>query len=136
MSDLALSMGAKYFSEKTGDDLSLIRMEDLGLAKRVVVKREHSVLIRDEQRVKQEAIDLRVEELRAAYSNATKKEEKDFFLERIASLAGGVGVIYVGGNTDLEQKERYDRVDDAVCAVRSALLEGIVAGGGVALLEQ
>jgi len=136
MSDLALSMGAKYFSEKTGDDLSLIRMEDLGLAKRVVVKREHSVLIRDEQRVKQEAIDLRVEELRAAYGNATKKEEKDFFLERIASLAGGVGVIYVGGNTDLEQKERYDRVDDAVCAVRSALLEGIVAGGGVALLEQ
>ena len=136
MSDLALSMGAKYFSEKTGDDLSLIRMEDLGLAKRVVVKREHSVLIRDEQRVKQEAIDLRVEELRAAYGNATKKEEKDFFLERIASLAGGVGVIYVGGNTDLEQKERYDRVDDAVCAVRSALLEGIVAGVGVALLEQ
>ena len=136
MSDLALSMGAKYFSEKTGDDLSLIRMEDLGLAKRVVVKREHSVLIRDEQRVKQDAIDLRVEELRAAYGNATKKEEKDFFLERIASLAGGVGVIYVGGNTDLEQKERYDRVDDAVCAVRSALLEGIVAGGGVALLEQ
>jgi len=136
MNDLALSMGAKYFSEKTGDDLSLIRMEDLGLAKRVVVKREHSVLIRDENRVTQEAIDLRVKELRAAYDNASKKEEKDFFLERIASLAGGVGVIYVGGNTDLEQKERYDRVDDAVCAVRSALMEGIVPGGGIALWEQ
>ena len=77
-----------------------------------------------------------MKELRAAFEHTNKKDEKDFFLERIASLAGGVGVIYVGGNTDLEQKERYDRVDDAVCAVRSALTDGIVPGGGIALLEQ
>jgi chaperonin GroEL len=57
-------------------------------------------------------------------------------LERIASLTGGIGVIYVGGNTDLEQKELYDRVDDAVCAVRSALEEGILPGAGKALLDE
>jgi chaperonin GroEL len=136
MNDLALSLGAKFFSEKTGDDLSLMRMEDLGFAKRVVVKRDHTVVMRDGKKINQEGIDSRVTELRAGYSNSNQKNEKDFFLERIASLVGGVGVIYVGGNTDLEQKERYDRVDDAVCAVRSALLEGIVPGGGIALLEQ
>jgi len=136
MSDLALSLGAKYFSEKTGDDLSLITMADLGFAKKVVVKRDHTVVMRDESKVDQGDIDQRVKELRSAFEHTNKKDEKDFFLERIASLAGGVGVIYVGGNTDLEQKERYDRVDDAVCAVRSALTEGIVPGGGVALLEQ
>jgi chaperonin GroEL len=64
---------------------------------------------------------------------ATKKNDKDFLLERIASLTGGIGVIYVGGNTDLEQKELYDRVDDAVCAVRSALEEGILPGAGMSL---
>jgi len=64
---------------------------------------------------------------------ANKKGDKDFILSRIASLTGGIGVIYVGGNTDLEQKELYDRVDDAVCAVRSALLEGILPGSGLAL---
>lgn len=68
-----------------------------------------------------------------AHAQATKKADKDFLLERIASLTGGIGVIYVGGNTDLEQKELYDRVDDAVCAVRSALEEGILPGAGRAL---
>ncbi|MDB4493665.1 chaperonin GroEL [Flavobacteriales bacterium] len=136
MSDLALSLGAKYFSEKTGDDLALMTMADLGFAKKVVVKRDHTIVMRDEERSDQGGIDQRVKELRAAFEHTNKKDEKDFFLERIASLAGGVGVIYVGGNTDLEQKERYDRVDDAVCAVRSALTDGIVPGGGIALLEQ
>ena len=64
-----------------------------------------------------------------------QKNDKDFLLERIASLTGGIGVIFVGGNTDLEQKELYDRVDDAVCAVRSALEEGILPGAGKALAE-
>jgi chaperonin GroEL len=70
-----------------------------------------------------------------AHRAAKKKADKDHLLERIASLTGGIGVIYVGGNTDLEQKELYDRVDDAVHAVRSALEEGILPGGGKALYE-
>ena len=134
MQDIAIAVGAKYFSEKTGDDLSLIRFEDLGKAQKVIVGRHQTIILTtrtdDTLKVRQ-----RVDQLRAAHKEATKKEEKDFISERIAALTGGVGVVYVGGNTDLEQKELYDRVDDAVCAVKSALEEGIVAGSGKALYE-
>ena len=133
MQDIALSVGATYFSEKTGDDLSLIKPDDLGHANRVIVGRDSSVILKDEESQNQEAINERVKQLQGAMDMAKLKADKDFILERIASLTGGVGVIYAGGNTDLEQKELYDRIDDAVCAVRSALEEGIVAGGGLAL---
>ena len=83
-----------------------------------------------------ELIDERVEQLWDAHSITVKKVDKEFILSRIASLTGGVGVIYVGGNTDLEQKELFDRVDDAVCAVRSALEEGILPGAGLALYQE
>ena len=75
-------------------------------------------------------------QLNASLAITQRKADKDFILERIASLTGGIGVIYAGGNTDLEQKELYDRIDDAVCAVRSALEEGILPGGGVALYNE
>ena len=114
MQDIALTVGATYFSEKTGDDLSIINFNDLGRASKVIVGSDSTIVIK-------------------AHDLANKKPEKDFILSRIASLTGGIGVIYVGGNTDLEQKELYDRVDDAVCAVRSALLEGILPGSGLAL---
>jgi chaperonin GroEL len=81
-------------------------------------------------------IDERVNQLWEAHRATKDKIVKDFILSRIASLTGGVGVIHVGGNTDLEQKELFDRVDDAVCAVRSALEEGILPGGGLALYKQ
>lgn len=133
MHDIAVSVGATYFSEKTGDDLSHINFGDLGHASKVIVSQDKTIIIKSEARVKQGQIDERVEQLWAAHASATKKADKDFLLERIASLTGGIGVIYVGGNTDLEQKELYDRVDDAVCAVRSALEEGILPGAGRAL---
>jgi len=135
MQDIALSVGAVYYSEKTGDDLSLISFHDLGFAKRVVVGRDNTVIIKDSD-VVDEGVDERVAQLKKAHANAIKKADKDFILSRIASLTGGIGVIYVGGNTDLEQKELYDRVDDAVCAVRSALEEGILPGGGLALFKE
>ena len=135
MQDIALSVGAVYYSEKTGDDLSLISFHDLGFAKRVVVGRDDTVIIKDSDVVDEE-VDERVAQLKKAHANAVKKADKDFILSRIASLTGGIGVIYVGGNTDLEQKELYDRVDDAVCAVRSALEEGILPGGGLALFKE
>ena len=135
MQDIALSVGATYYSEKTGDDLSLINYSDLGHAARVIVGKDKTILLKSDQRADQGAIKDRVEQLWQAHAQATKKVDKDFLLERIASLTGGIGVIYVGGNTDLEQKELYDRVDDAVCAVRSALEEGILPGAGRALHE-
>ncbi len=132
MQDIALAVGATYFSEKTGDDLSIVEFKDLGHAAKVIVNQDSCIVLKDNKE-QSETIDTRVEELWGAHKLATKKADKDFILSRIASLTGGIGVIYVGGNTDLEQKELYDRVDDAVCAVRSALLEGILPGGGLAL---
>ena len=136
MQDIALSVGATYFSEKTGDDLSHINYGDLGHAAKVIVGRDKTVLIRSEAKSDQGSIDERVAQLWETHKSATKKADKDFVLERIASLTGGIGVIFVGGQTDLEQKELYDRVDDAVCAVRSALEEGILPGAGKALLDE
>lgn len=136
MHDIAVSVGATYFSEKTGDDLSLINYLDLGHAKKVTVSAESTIIMKSDVKTKADVVTERVEQLRVALDNATRKADKDHLLERIASLTGGIGVIYVGGNTDLEQKELYDRVDDAVCAVRSALEEGILPGAGKALDEE
>ena len=133
MHDIAVSVGATYFSEKTGDDLSLINYSDLGRAKKTIVSADKTIIIKNDTQDNQSIIDERVAQLWASHAMATKKNDKDFLLERIASLTGGIGVIYVGGNTDLEQKELYDRVDDAVCAVRSALEEGILPGAGMSL---
>jgi len=132
MQDIALSVGATYFSEKTGDDLSIIEFKDLGLVSKVIASKDSTILLSTEDR-EVEGVDKRVKELWEAHDNNTNKIEKEFIMSRIASLTGGIGVIYVGGNTDLEQKELYDRVDDAVCAVRSAMTEGILPGSGLAL---
>jgi len=135
MQDIAISVGATYYSEKTGDDLSHINFGDLGHATKVIVSSDSTVIIKSDTRSDQDKIQARVDQLWEAHKLANKKSDKDFILERIASLTGGIGVIYVGGNTDLEQKELYDRVDDAVCAVRSALEEGILPGAGKALYD-
>jgi len=136
MQDLAVSVGATYFSEKTGDDLSQISVEDLGHASRVVVSKDKTIILKSDFKIDSVKIEERVSQLWQAHKSAKRKADKDHLLERIASLTGGIGVIYVGGNTDLEQKELYDRVDDAVCAVRSALEEGILPGAGKALLDE
>ena len=136
MQDIALSVGATYYSEKTGDDLSVISFGDLGYAKKIIVGRDSSIILKDDDKVDNAAIKERVEQLWDAHKITTSKQDKEFVLSRIASLTGGVGVIYVGGNTDLEQKELFDRVDDAVCAVRSALEEGILPGAGLALYQE
>ena len=132
MSDIALSLGATYFSEKTGDDLSTIDIEDLGEASKIIASKDSTVIMRDET---PEVVDARIAELWVQHDETEKKTDKDFIKQRIASLSGGIGVIYVGGTTDMEQKEKFDRVDDAVCAVRAALSDGIVAGGGVTLAK-
>ena len=131
MQDIALAVGATYFSEKTGDDLSLVLPKDLGHAKKIVIGQDSSVLITGQ--AMSEEMSSRVAELKEQQARTAKKADRDFINTRIASLAGGIGCIYVGGNSDIEQKEKFDRVDDSVCAVRSALQEGILPGGGLAL---
>lgn len=131
MGDIALALGAKYFSEQTGDNIQFANFSDLGRAEKVIVSRDKTIIIRGDEHT--DEIQQRVEELEVQREEASKKQDKDFISKRIAGLQGAIGVIYVGGNSDIEQKELYDRVDDAVCAVKSALEEGILPGGGVAL---
>ena len=109
-------------------------MEDLGRIDKVIAGRDETIMIGghgDEDVIKE-----RVKELKVQKDNTKSKPEVVFMSERIACLNGAIGVIYVGGNSDIEQKEKYDRVDDAVCAVRSALDEGILPGGGVTLWRE
>jgi chaperonin GroEL len=133
MSDIALAVGAKYFSESQGDNIGMLSMDDLGHADKIVVGKNETIIIKESERT--EDIQTRIEELKVQRDNNTNKNEKDFIDERISLLTGKVGVIYVGANSDIEQKEKYDRVEDAVCAVRSAIEEGILPGGGIALLR-
>lgn len=135
MQDLAVAVGAKYFSEKTGDALSLIKPADLGDAKRVVCGHDSTIIVPVAEQHISEDVEERIAQLIEARAEAKKKGDRDFLSERIACLSGGVSTIYVGGATDLEQKELKDRIDDAVCAVRSAMEEGIVEGGGWALIK-
>jgi chaperonin GroEL len=129
LSDIADVVGAKFISEETGDNIGNLRYEDLGRVSKCVVGSEETVLVSKEQ------IDLsdKISDLKVQIEHTPTKGEKEFLRKRIAGLAGGIGVIYVGGNSDIEQKEKKDRVDDAVCAVRSAIEEGISPGGGAAL---
>jgi chaperonin GroEL len=131
MQDIALAVGATYFSEKTGDDLSLILPKDLGRAAKIISGKDSTIILTGKD--VSEECRTRVEELREQQILTKNKGERDFINTRIASLAGGIGCIYVGGDSDIEQKEKFDRVDDSVCAVRSALQEGILPGGGLAL---
>ncbi len=133
MEDISIATGAKYFSEDTGDNLEIIQMSDLGEAKRVIVGKDSTVIVTSDEREK--VIGDRVSELHEMELTIDNADEKDFIKERVAILGGGVGVIYVGAGSDIEQKEKRDRVDDSVCATKAALLEGILPGGGIALLE-
>lgn len=132
MQDMAIAMGGKFFSEDMGDDLALMTSDDLGFAKKIVVSRETTTFTLKEGT--EDGIGKRIEELNYQIGIRKAKHDIDFLRERIATLSGGMGVIYVGGNSDVEQKELYDRIDDAICAVRSAKEEGVITGGGIPLM--
>lgn len=108
-------------------------MGDLGRAAKIVVRRDMTVIMHDEEMGG--TISDHVEVLKKVLWGAEQKEERDFLQERIANLSGGIGVIHVGALTDIEQKEKRDRIDDAVCAVQAAIEGGILPGGGIALLN-
>jgi chaperonin GroEL len=128
-----VALGGTYFSDDTGDDLSVIQMGDLGRAAKIVVRKDMTVVMHSEDMG--DTITDHVEVLKKVVWGTEQKEERDFLQERIANLSGGIGVIHVGALTDIEQKEKRDRIDDAVCAVQAAIEGGILPGGGIALLN-
>ena len=131
LEDIAVLTGGQVISEDLGIKLENVTLAMLGQAKRVLIEKENTTVI--EGAGASDGIKGRVEQIRAQIEETTSDYDKEKLQERLAKLAGGVAVIRVGGSTEVEVKERKDRVDDALHATRAAVEEGIVPGGGVAL---
>ncbi len=131
LEDLAVLTGGQVISEDLGIKLENVTLDMLGQAARVLIEKENTTII--EGAGSSDQIKGRVEQIRAQVEETTSDYDKEKLQERLAKLAGGVAVIRVGGGTEVEVKERKDRVDDALHATRAAVEEGIVPGGGVAL---
>ena len=133
LQDLAILTGGQVISEDLGMKLESVTLDMLGRAKKVVIKKDDTTIV-DGAGAKAE-IEARVGQIRAQIEETTSDYDKEKLQERVAKLAGGVAVIRVGGMSEIEVKERKDRVDDALNATRAAVQEGIVVGGGVALVQ-
>ena len=130
--DIAILSGGQVISEEVGFKLENTVLNDLGQAKRIVVDKDNSTLV--DGKGKQDAIQGRINEIKAAVEKSTSDYDREKLQERLAKLAGGVAVVHVGAATETEMKEKKARVEDALHATRAAVEEGIVPGGGVALL--
>ena len=133
LQDIAILTGGAVIAEEVGLSLEKATLEDLGQAKRIEIGKENTTIIDGFGDAAQ--IEARVAEIRQQIETATSEYDKEKLQERVAKLAGGVAVIKVGAATEVEMKEKKDRVEDALHATRAAVEEGVVAGGGVALLR-
>jgi chaperonin GroEL len=133
LEDIGVLTGGKALMEETGIKLEGVRLEDLGRAKRVTVDKDNTTII--DGNGNQKSIEGRIKQLRAQIDETTSDYDREKLQERLAKLAGGVAVIKVGAATETEMKEKKARVEDALHATRAAVEEGIVPGGGVALLR-
>ena len=133
LEDIAILTGGTVISEETGKQLEKASLEDLGRAKRVEVQKENTIII--DGAGAEDKIKARVKSIQTLIEEATSDYDREKLQERVAKLAGGVAVIKVGAATEVEMKEKKARVEDALHATRAAVEEGIVPGGGVALLR-
>jgi chaperonin GroEL len=133
LEDIAILTAGELISEELGVKLENVTLAQLGRAKRVRIEKENTTVV--DGAGKKKDIDGRVAQIKAQIEETTSDYDKEKLQERLAKLAGGVAVIRVGGATEIEVKEKKDRVDDALNATRAAVEEGIVPGGGVALLR-
>jgi chaperonin GroEL len=133
LEDIAILTGGTYITEEMGRKLETVQVSDLGRARRVVATKEDTVII--EGHGSDEAIQGRIKQIKAQVDDAASEFDREKLQERLAKLAGGVAVVKVGAPTEVELKEKKLRVEDALSATRAAVEEGIVAGGGVALMR-
>jgi len=133
LEDIATVTGAQLISEELGLKLENVELAQLGSARRVVASKENTTII--EGKGDRDKIEARIAQIRAVLKETTSDFDKEKLQERLAKLAGGVAVVKVGGATEVEQKARQHKTEDALAATKAAVEEGIVAGGGVALLR-
>jgi chaperonin GroEL len=135
LGDIAVLTGGQFISEDLGLKLENVSLDQLGQAKTVRVEKESTTLISEADEERKEAIARRIAQIRAQMEQTESEYDKEKFSERLAKLTGGVAIIRVGGATEAEMKQTKGRVEDALHATRAAVADGIVAGGGVALLR-
>ncbi|MCI4665291.1 MAG: chaperonin GroEL [Neomegalonema sp.] len=133
LQDIAILTGGQVISEDLGMKLESVTLDMLGTAKKIRIGKDDTTIV--DGAGKKKEIDERVSQIKAQIEETTSDYDREKLQERLAKLAGGVAVIRVGGSTEIEVKERKDRVDDALNATRAAVQEGVVPGGGVALLH-
>src|ERR1700675_147256 len=136
LEDIGILVGGKLISEDLGIKLENVKWEDLGDAKKVTVEKDNTTIVVDDRsKKKQETIAGRIKQIRTQIEETTSDYDREKLQERLAKLVGGVAVIKVGASTETEMKEKKARVEDAMHATKAAVEEGIVPGGGVALLH-
>ena len=133
LEDIAVLTGGVVISEEKGLKLEQATLEMCGTAKKVVVSKDNTTIV--DGAGKKDSIADRVAQIKNEIANTTSSYDKEKLQERLAKLAGGVAVLYVGANSEVEMKEKKDRVDDALCATRAAMEEGVVAGGGTTYIR-
>jgi chaperonin GroEL len=133
LEDIAILTNGQLISEELGIKLESVTLQMLGRAKKVIIEKEKTTIV--DGAGKKKDIEGRVNQIKAQIEETTSDYDREKLQERLAKLAGGVAVIRVGGATEVEVKEKKDRVEDALNATRAAVQEGIVPGGGVALLR-
>ena len=133
LQDIAILTGGTMISEETGYSLENVELAHLGSCERVTIDKDNTTIVNGIG--EETAVQARIDEISNNIQNTTSDYDKEKLQERLAKLSGGVAVLYVGASTEVEMKEKKDRVDDALHATRAAVEEGIVAGGGVALVR-
>jgi chaperonin GroEL len=133
LEDIAVLTGGTVISEEKGLSLDKATLEMLGTCDKVTVSKDNTTIVNGAGQ--KEAIANRVAQIKKEIENTTSSYDKEKLQERLAKLAGGVAVLYVGANSEVEMKEKKDRVDDALCATRAAIEEGVVAGGGTTYIR-
>ena len=137
LEDLAVLTGAKVITYESGIELPKVTESMLGSCGKIIVTKETTTVI--DGKGEKQLINARVDQIKTQLEEISGQVDRDFlknfYSERIAKLTGGIAVIYVGGTTELEMKEKKDRIDDAVCATKAAIDEGIVSGGGVSFID-
>ena len=135
LGDIATLTGGTFISDDLGIKLENVELEHLGEADQVSVEKENTTIICEPDKERTKAIDARIDQIRAQMEQTESEYDKEKFSERLAKLTGGVAIVQVGGATEAEMKQTKGRVEDALHATRAAVAEGIVPGGGVALLR-